>query len=486
MTAAISLSGLVPTTVPARGEKAGDTASAAAAFDSMLTAKTGRETGKGQRMLEDGGNRATWSWSRLQRGAEDGGTPVLGRGGDELETGTKKPSPDGEETEFSGEEGPPTAPALQKPPVLTKSGDADGDTSDDDATMELERQTGSRMDGVGSDSRPNARGQAGSQPQTAQVSTGQTAEAGTMADDPRATQAAMATDTVMRSGLAKPAAEIALDRPVLDRAPTAPLGEPGTRADALRKGPSTRINAPAANAGEALSGLVASDPDGKTVIGKRHSVAPSLAAQLRQEVRNSDPLAQRVTVLSNQSTPVAPPAPALAQLSQSLPSSQVVNALREETQTVSRAAAAAMEAQDFGSTRSRPLHTIQIQLQPNDLGRVTARMTMEGNQLHVELRVETSQARAQLTNDADSILKSLKASGFEIDRVSIQQVQPGNNSATTNGQERGGNPMASQQGSSDEASDQRRQNSFGDSGANGRQEGNDGTHQTVDRGGLFI
>jgi chemotaxis protein MotD len=486
MTAAISLSGLVPTTVPARGEKAGDNATAAAAFDSMLTAKTGRETGKGQRMLEDGGNRATWSWSRLQQGAEDGGTPVLGRGGDELETGTKKPSPDGEETEFSGEEGSPTAPALQKPPVLRTSGDADGDTPDDDATMELERQTGPRMDGVGSDSRPNARGQAGSQPQTAQVSTGQSAESGTMANDPRATQAAMATDTVMRSGLAKPAAEIALDRPVLDRAPTAQLGEPGTRADALRKGPSTRINAPAANAGEALSGLVTSDPDGKTVIGKRHSVAPSLAAQLRQEVRNSDPLAQRVTVLSNQSTPVAPPAPALAQLSQLLPSSQVVNALREETQAVSRAAAAAMEAQDFGSTRSRPLHTIQIQLQPNDLGRVTARMTMEGNQLHVELRVETSQARAQLTNDADSILKSLKASGFEIDRVSIQQVQPGNNSATTNGQERGGNPMASQQGSSDEASDQRRQNSFGDSGANGRQEGNDGTHQKVDRGGLFI
>lgn len=486
MTAAISLSGLVPTTVPARGEKAGDNATAAAAFDSMLTAKTGRETGKGQRVLEDGGNRATWSWSRLQQGAEDDGTPVLGRVSDELETGTKKPSPDGEETEFSGEEGSPTPLALQKPAVLTTSGGSDGDTPDDDATMVLERQTGPRMDGVGSDSRPITRGPAGSQPQTAQVGTGQSAEAGRMADDPRATQAAMATDTVMRSGLAKPAAEIALDRPVLDRAPTAPLGEPGTRADALRKGPSTRINAPAANAGEALSGLVASDPDGKTVIGKRQSVAPSLAAQLRQEARNSDPLAQRVTVLSNQSIPVAPPAPALAQLSQSLPSSQVVNALREETQAVSRAAAAAMEAQDAGSTRSRPLHTIQIQLQPHDLGRVTARMTMEGNQLHVELRVETSQARAQLTNDADSILKSLKASGFEIDRVSIQQVQPGNNPATTTGQERGGNPMASQQSSSDEASGQRRQNSFGDSGANDLQEGNDGTHQKVDRGGLFI
>ena len=59
-------------------------------------------------------------------------------------------------------------------------------------------------------------------------------------------------------------------------------------------------------------------------------------------------------------------------------------------------------------------------------------------------QVETEQARASLTKDADSILKALKAAGFEIERVTVQQAQPASNTAQAGTQ--GSAPVSSESG----------------------------------------
>ncbi|MCG6114403.1 MAG: flagellar hook-length control protein FliK [Mesorhizobium sp.] len=209
-------------------------------------------------------------------------------------------------------------------------------------------------------------------------------------------------------------------------------------------------------------------------------------ASLREDNLRSDPFAQRVTVVSSQTAPITPPTPAPASLGLSSPSLQVTAAIREDVGQISRAAAAQIEAQNSAGSRNRPVHTLQIQLQPADLGRVNARMSIDGSQLRVELQVETEQARAALAKDADAILKSLKASGFDIDRVTIQQVQPASNSNPAGTAERNANSFASQGNGADESGGQGGQGGTGSGDGQAPQGGYDGVAQNDSRGGVFI
>jgi chemotaxis protein MotD len=200
-----------------------------------------------------------------------------------------------------------------------------------------------------------------------------------------------------------------------------------------------------------------------------------------------DPVAQRVTVVSSQTAPLTPPIPAAGQLMPpGTPASQIVSAIREDGELASRAATAISQAQEISAARPRPVHTLQIQLHPADLGRVTARMSIEGSQLRVELQVETAQARTQLTNDSDAILKALKASGYEIDRVTIQQAPQAANAGPSAGQERSTNGFSAQGGEADEAGAERRRREG--SGDGNQQQGgsHESRHSETARGGLYI
>ncbi|MGY6707015.1 MAG: flagellar hook-length control protein FliK [Rhizobiaceae bacterium] len=270
----------------------------------------------------------------------------------------------------------------------------------------------------------------------------------------------------------------------------APLGErtanTADRAEmAMRDAPRPSPAQGTAERIERLSQRLNAEGDARQTEGRNNAPLNS-AASTRGEQLRADPFAQRVTVLSNQNAPVAPPAPAPASFGLSGASAQVTAAIREDVEQVSRAAAARIEAQDSVGSRGRPVHTLQIQLQPADLGRVNARMSIEGSQLRVELQVETEQARAALAKDADSILKSLKAAGFDIDRVTIQQAQPASNAAQTGNQDRGASPFATQDSGADDTGDQGRQRGAGNSGRDAPQEGHDGAPQNDTRGGLFI
>jgi chemotaxis protein MotD len=235
-------------------------------------------------------------------------------------------------------------------------------------------------------------------------------------------------------------------------------------------------------------------------VGAREPASPFIEGRQREAPRldgfarpdrnnrdNDDPLLNRVTLLANQKTPSSPPAPGLAQLGLANPvTQQVVAAIRDDAELPNRISLTVGQAVEAAAARSRPMHSIQIQLHPADLGRVTARMTMEGSQLRVELQVETSRARAQLASDSNSILKSLKASGYEIERVTVQQVQQtGGTGNTTSSTERGGG-QSLQGGSSDESGDERPRREAGGSGGQRDGGNNESMRPETARGGVFI
>lgn len=78
------------------------------------------------------------------------------------------------------------------------------------------------------------------------------------------------------------------------------------------------------------------------------------------------------------------------------------------------------------------VNTLRIQLNPVELGTVTAKLTAAGEQLSVEIQVESNEARQRLASDSDSILKVLRAVGYDIEKVIVTQSSQ---SASANAQQ---------------------------------------------------
>lgn len=70
------------------------------------------------------------------------------------------------------------------------------------------------------------------------------------------------------------------------------------------------------------------------------------------------------------------------------------------------------------------VNTLKLQMHPVDLGSVTATLRLTGDQLNVDIRVETGEAYRQLSDDQKGILKALKAQGFAVDQINVVLVQP--------------------------------------------------------------
>jgi hypothetical protein len=107
------------------------------------------------------------------------------------------------------------------------------------------------------------------------------------------------------------------------------------------------------------------------------------------------------------------------------------------------------------------LHTLKLQLNPASLGSVTAVLKLSGEELTVDIKVQTAEAYRQLSDDNQAILKALRAQGFGVEQISIQHVV---------GPDRSANQAQQQAG---------QQNSFqgpgsGDAQASGREAGGQG------------
>jgi chemotaxis protein MotD len=91
------------------------------------------------------------------------------------------------------------------------------------------------------------------------------------------------------------------------------------------------------------------------------------------------------------------------------------------TSAMERATATRSEA---ASTPLGPVRDLRIQLNPAELGTVEARLRIVGEQLSVEIRVESGEAFRRLSSERDAIISALRGLGFAVDDVSIQQQQP--------------------------------------------------------------
>lgn len=68
------------------------------------------------------------------------------------------------------------------------------------------------------------------------------------------------------------------------------------------------------------------------------------------------------------------------------------------------------------------LHTLKLQLNPVSLGSVTAVLKLTGEELSVEIKVETAEAYRKLKDDTQSIVKTLRAQGYGVEQITVQHV----------------------------------------------------------------
>ena len=163
----------------------------------------------------------------------------------------------------------------------------------------------------------------------------------------------------------------------------------------------------------------------------------------------------RVAVLAEQAIPAPAQTTSLA-LAISLAAS---GALRPET------AGPAPDAAQ-GAAAVAPARTLSIQLHPAELGVVTASLKLAGDQLTIELQVESQEAYRALQHDTESIVKSLRGMGYDIERVTL--LQP--SAATPSSRSDGSTPGNGQFGGGGQQADLGA-SSNGGGGAGGRQPG---------------
>ncbi|MBX4953784.1 flagellar hook-length control protein FliK [Rhizobium binae] len=98
-------------------------------------------------------------------------------------------------------------------------------------------------------------------------------------------------------------------------------------------------------------------------------------------------------------------------------------------------------AAEWTST-GKVVNTLKIQMNPIDLGLVTATMRLSGDALNVDLKVETGAAYRQLKEDHGKILEALRSQGYAVDNVTISMAPVERADA---GNQAGGQGQASQQ-----------------------------------------
>ncbi|MDQ0559709.1 chemotaxis protein MotD [Rhizobium mesoamericanum] len=131
-------------------------------------------------------------------------------------------------------------------------------------------------------------------------------------------------------------------------------------------------------------------------------------------------------------------------------------------------------AAEWTST-GKVVNTLKIQMNPIDLGLVTATMRLQGDALNVDLKVETGAAYRQLKEDHGKIIEALRSQGYAIDNVTISMAPVTRSDASdqTGGQSQHQGQTFAQHGQGGEARERQNQsgqrtgggfNGSGDSG----------------------
>jgi chemotaxis protein MotD len=80
---------------------------------------------------------------------------------------------------------------------------------------------------------------------------------------------------------------------------------------------------------------------------------------------------------------------------------------------------AALASPDPAASTGKVVNTLKIQMNPIDLGLVTAHMRLSGDQLSVDLKVQSAEAYRQLSNDQGKMMDALRAQGYAVDRITV-------------------------------------------------------------------
>jgi chemotaxis protein MotD len=184
-------------------------------------------------------------------------------------------------------------------------------------------------------------------------------------------------------------------------APTAlaPAGSTGDPQDDAS--PDRREDAQGGRAGPARAGHGAP-------AGDEPSREPDRISRSADERRGSG----SVTVVADRSFP----APAAHPLSQT--TAGVIGALAT---VASQSPTSPLSQPPQTGTVAHPAHVLRIELHPAELGAVTASLRMSGEQLSIELKPETPEAYRHLQRDSDTIVKSLRKLGLDVDSVTVMQ-----------------------------------------------------------------
>ena len=71
------------------------------------------------------------------------------------------------------------------------------------------------------------------------------------------------------------------------------------------------------------------------------------------------------------------------------------------------------------SSSGKVVNTLKLQMSPIELGNVTATLRLSGEELTVQITVETHAAHKALSEDQGDMLKALRAQGFTVDQIQV-------------------------------------------------------------------
>ncbi|MGO4567359.1 flagellar hook-length control protein FliK [Rhizobium sp. 2YAF20] len=77
---------------------------------------------------------------------------------------------------------------------------------------------------------------------------------------------------------------------------------------------------------------------------------------------------------------------------------------------------------DGTAATGKVVNTLKIQMNPVDLGVVTATMRLSGDQLSVDLKVHSAEAYRQLSTDQSKMVDALRAQGYAVDRITVSMA----------------------------------------------------------------
>ncbi|NLS18076.1 flagellar hook-length control protein FliK [Rhizobium sp. P40RR-XXII] len=148
------------------------------------------------------------------------------------------------------------------------------------------------------------------------------------------------------------------------------------------------------------------------------------------------------------------------------------------------------------SSTGKVVNTLKIQLRPDNLGDVTATMRLSGDQLSVDLKVQTGEAYRQLHADQSHMVDALRAQGYQVDSITVtlasnadQQSDSGRNSGSNQQQSllnqgQGGDARPRGQNYSGQQSDENNGNRS--SGERGVEDGAAGGVQRSRSGAVYL